>query len=636
MSSKKKKWLIITAIILAIIASFFIFKKKPQNEYTIVDLKKGTLIQTVTEVGTVKASQELELNFALSGQVNKITAKVGDLVKKDTVLMELDLNSLILKEKEAASSFDVAQANLNKLLKGATAQDIAISAAQEAQAKSAYSSAENDLAKALEVSAENLSQAAKKLADLESSSASDVTPLEQAVATAQTNLANAKISAQQTIDNSRDSLLNTADAKISIANSALDYINRLLNDADLKNTFGVKEDSTTLLNTKNDYALALDAKVPAAVTLLTAKAFTTEANLKNLVSLTLAYLEITNQTANNCFKSLENTVVSSVLPQATLDAYKTNVSANLSAVSTGVSAIQSADYAFRNALISYNTDVAAATDALSSAQVNLDDALKNARNTYNSAKLTGESQVAAAQSKLSAAKQAWNIAQKQLISLKTPARSEDIDLTRAQLAQAQANLDLIKKQESESQIIAPIDGQISKINYEIGEQVSSKAALTMLTENNFEIEVDISEADISKVKLNDSVVIDFDAFGETRKFSGAVYFIEPAATVISDITYYKVKISLTDTGANLQDVKAGMTANVTITTNKKDDVWLVPARAVIDKNGSGKIVRVLTDGSKVQEISVTTGISGNDGLIEINGDGLAAGQKIVTFIKVVN
>ncbi|MDP2943980.1 MAG: efflux RND transporter periplasmic adaptor subunit [bacterium] len=635
MSSKKKKGLIITAIILAIIASFFIFKKKPQNEYTTVDLKKGTLIQTVTEVGTVKASQELELNFALNGQVNKITAKVGDLVKKGTVLMELDLNSLILKEKEAASSFDVAQANLNKLLKGATAQDIAISAAQEAQAKSAYSSAENDLAKALELSAENLSQAAKKLADLESSSAGDVTPLEQTVATAQTNLANAKIGAQQTIDNSRDSLLNTADAKISIANSALDYINRLLNDADLKNTFGVK-DSTTFLDTKNDYALALDAKAPAAVTLLTAKAFTTEANLKNLVSLTLAYLEITNQTANNCFKSLENTVVSSVLPQATLDAYKTNISANLSAVSTGISAIQSADYAFRNALISYDTDVAAATDALSSARVNLDDALKNARNTYNSVKLTGESQVAAAQSKLSAAKQVWNIAQKQLISIKTPARAEDIDLTRAQLAQAQANLDLIKKQESESQIIAPIDGQISKINYEIGEQVSSKAALTMLTENNFEIEVDISEADISKVKLNDSVVIDFDAFGETRKFSGAVYFIEPAATVISDITYYKVKISLTDTGANLQDIKAGMTANVTITTNKKDDVWLVPARAVIDKNGSGKIVRVLDNGNKVQEIPVTIGISGNDGLIEINGDGLAVGQKIVTFIKVVN
>lgn len=635
MSGKKKKWLIIIAIIFVIIASFFIFKKKPQTEYTTVDLKKGALIQTVTEVGTVKANKELELSFALSGQVNKIMAKVGDLVKKDAVLMELDLNSLLLKEKEAASNLDVAKASLNKLLKGATAQDIAISAAQEAQAKSAYSSAENDLAKAQELAAENLSQAAKKLADLKSSAATDVTPQEQAVATAKTNLDNAKISSQQAIDNSRDSLLNTADAKISTANSSLDYINRLLNDDDLKATFSIK-DSTTLIDTKNDYSLAISAKAPAAATLLTSKAFPTEANLKNLVSLSIDYLSKTNEAANNCFKSLENTIVSSVLPQATLDAYKTNVSANLAAVSTGISAIQSADYAFRNALTSYNTNIAAATDAYNAAQVNLNDALNAAQNAYNSAKLNGESQVAAAQSKLSAAKQAWEVAQRQLASIKTPTRVEDIDLAKAQLAQAQANLDLIKKQESESQIIAPIDGQVSKINYEIGEQVSSKAALAMLTENNFEIEVDISEADISKVKVNDAVVIDFDAFGEARKFNGAVSFIEPAATVIQDITYYKVKISLTDPPENLQDIKAGMTANITITTDRKENVFMAPSRAVIDKNGSGKIVRVLESGNKVKEIPVTAGISGNDGLMEISGDGLSEGQKIITFIKAAN
>lgn len=635
MPKKTKKWLIIAAVLLAVIALFFIFRKKPQNEYTTVDLKKGTLIQTVTEVGTVKANKELELSFALSGQVNKITAKIGDLVKKDTILMELDLNSLLLKEKEAASSLDVAQANLNKLLKGATAQDIAVSAAQEAQAKSAYLSAETDLAKTVELNAESLSQAAKKLADLESSGSGDITPQEQAIATAKTNLTNTETSARQLIDNSRDNLLNTADAKISTANSALDYINRLLDDDDLKTTFSVK-DSTTLINTKNNYTLAANAKTLAAVTLATAKTFPTEANLKNLVSLAVDYLEKTNQTANDCFKSLENTVTSSALPQTTLDTYKTNVSAHLTAVSAGISSIQTADYTFRNALLSYDTSVAAATDALNSAQVNYEDALKTARNAYNSTKLSGESQTAAAQSKLNAAKRAWEVAQRQLASIKTPARTEDIDLAEAQLAQAQANLDLIKKQESESQIIAPMDGQISKINYEIGEQVSSKAALAMITENNFEIEVDISEADISKITIGNPVIIDFDAFGESRKFNGSVYFIEPAATVIQDITYYKVKINLTDGPEALKDIKAGMTANITVTTNRRDNVFLAPSRAVIDKNGSGKIVRILENNKNIKEIPVTLGISGNDGLVEISGEGLATGQKIVTLIKVAD
>ncbi len=632
MINKKNKWLVAIAIALIIGASFFIFRMKPQSEYTTVDLVKGMLVQTVTEVGTVKASQELELNFALSGKINKINAKVGDLVKKDAIIMELDLDSLLLKEKEAASSLEVAQANLDKLLKGATIQDIAISAAQEAQAKSAYVSAESDLAKTKELNAENLSQAAKKLTDLESSAPADITPLEQAVVTARTNITNTEISYRQTIDNARDNLLNTADSKISTANSALEYINRLLEDDDLGDTFSVK-DSTALLNTKNDYLLALNAKSPAALALSAAKISSTDINLKNLVSLSLTYLEITNRTANNCFESLENTVVSSALPQATLDLYKTNINANLSAVSLGISSIQTADYTYRNVLTSYDTSISTATNALSSAQVNLNDALISARNAYNYAKLNGESQVSVAQAKLSAAKQAWEVAQKQLIRIKTPARSEDIDLAKAQLAQVQANLDIVKKQEYDSQIIAPIDGQISKINYEIGEQVSSKAALAMITENNFEIEVDISEADISKVKLNDEVEVDFDAFGEDRKFKGSVYFIEPAATVIQDITYYKVKISLSLTEEGVQEIKAGMTANITITTDKKDDIFLIPSRAVLDKNGFGKFVRILESNDKIREIPIMTGLSGNDGLIEISGASLSVGQKVVTFIK---
>ncbi|MFA5886527.1 MAG: efflux RND transporter periplasmic adaptor subunit [Patescibacteria group bacterium] len=628
----KKRWIIIISLVLVLgLVIFFLLRKKTTVDYTTVELKKGTLIQTVAEVGTVKANKELELNFSLSGRINKITTKVGELVKKGQILMELDLSSLLLKEKEASSNLEVAQANLNKLLKGATPQELAILDAQVSQARVAYESASNDLDKTEAVAKENLTQAAKSLADLESNSEIDVTPQEQAILTAENNLANVKSSSQQTLDNSRNNTLIVADAKMAIANTALDYVSRLLNDNDLKSTFSVL-DGANLNSTKVSYNAGLVLKAQLTSVLAIAKKDPSEENLRALSSGALAYLNGVYQAVSYCFKALEATVVSSYLSQTTLDLYKSNVSANLSALSAGISVVQEADYSLTNSLLAYKNNVATATDSLSAAKVNLNNAIKLARNSYNSTKLSGESQVADAKARMAAAREAWSVAYKQLTKIKTSARVEDIELSRAQLAQAQANLDLIKKQESDSQIIAPIDGQVSKINYEIGEQVGTLAALTMLTENNFEIEVDISESDISKIKLQDPVAITFDAFGEVRQFKGQIYFIEPASTVIQGVIYYKVKILLVDSPENLVDIKAGMTANTTIMTNKKEDIFMVPARAVIDKNGAGKFIRLLENG-QVREISVVVGISGNDGLLEIKGDGLSAGQAVITFVN---
>ena len=56
----------------------------------------------------------------------------------------------------------------------------------------------------------------------------------------------------------------------------------------------------------------------------------------------------------------------------------------------------------------------------------------------------------------------------------------------------------------------------------------------MLGENNFEIEVLVSEADIAKVEKDDEVIITLDAFGDETEFTGIVYFIEPAETEVPE------------------------------------------------------------------------------------------------------
>jgi multidrug efflux pump subunit AcrA (membrane-fusion protein) len=172
------------------------------------------------------------------------------------------------------------------------------------------------------------------------------------------------------------------------------------------------------------------------------------------------------------------------------------------------------------------------------------------------------------------------------------------------------------------------------MEFEIGEQVNAnQPALSLLTEGNLEVEVDISESDINKINVNDKVEITFDSLGEDKKFVGQVGFIEPAETVIQDVIYYKVEIYLADIASEYQTlIKPGMTTNIVITTAEKENVLIAPNRAIIDKNGSGKFLRLLVN-EKLMEIPVSVGLKGDNGLVEIISDQVKAGDLAITFIK---
>ncbi|MEA3464178.1 MAG: HlyD family efflux transporter periplasmic adaptor subunit, partial [Patescibacteria group bacterium] len=182
--------------------------------------------------------------------------------------------------------------------------------------------------------------------------------------------------------------------------------------------------------------------------------------------------------------------------------------------------------------------------------------------------------------------------------------------------------------------------------YEIGEQTkATQPVISMLAEDNYEIEVLISETDIAKIKINDEAKITLDAFGENIKFSGKVFFIEPAETVIQDVIYYKVLVEFANDAnppagpaareqrgwRTPSNIKSGMTANVIITTAEKKNVLIMLSRAVIERNGGDKIVRVLV-GDAVKEVPVQIGLRGDEGMVEVLG-GVKEGDEVVTFMK---
>jgi len=634
----KRLILAIILVIVLVLIFLLIRGRKPKEEYSTTPVVLGSLVQTVNETGTVKAAQEVSLNFLSVGRIAEVMVKVGDEVEVETPLISLEKEALELRKIEAEAGLKIAQANLSKLLAGASGEAVAISRFEIEQAQANESAASIDLEKVKKTVAENLIQAEKTLFDLESSSPTNITPQEQAVNSAKTALDNTKQSGQRNIDSSRDSALLTFSDKILTGKIALDNLNTILEDDNAKNLLGVKN-SATLTSTKNSRLLALSMISDTEEALKKARSSGSASDLNQAGSKVRDFLTQTNQALSHAYSLLEATITSATFSQTKLDSYKTLVSSQSSQVSAANNATEAALQAFNNSQTAYSTSVSAAEENLRQAQVNLTSAISTARNNLISLRLSGDQQIAAAQARLDNAKQSVSLARARLNNVIAPARAQDIALAEAQISQARANLASIEKQINDSVLKAPLKGLVIEINYNPGEQFSGagKPVIKMLANNNFEIEVDISESDINKIKFSDEALITIDAFSNDLTFTGRVSFIEPAQTLVQGIVYYRVKIEFTDLNKINNDLnmiglalKSGMTANIVITTDKRANALQVPARAIIDREGQ-RIVRVLENG-KVREAVVATGLRGDEGLVEILS-GLNEGEEVITFIR---
>jgi len=150
-------------------------------------------------------------------------------------------------------------------------------------------------------------------------------------------------------------------------------------------------------------------------------------------------------------------------------------------------------------------------------------------------------------------------------------------------------------------IYSPADGTISVLNVELGErvlgtqQMAGTELLRVANLNNMEVEVDVNENDIVKIKIGDEANVEVDAYLK-KKFKGIVTSISNSAstTLTSDqVTNFKVKVRiLKDSYQDLLEGKPstyspfrpGMTATVDIITTTKNNVLAVPISSVVVKS----------------------------------------------------
>jgi len=230
----------------------------------------------------------------------------------------------------------------------------------------------------------------------------------------------------------------------------------------------------------------------------------------------------------------------------------------------------------------------------------------NAQQTISTTKITNTTNI--------------NTAQATISTLET--KLQEDGLYQAQINQAQAKILLLQDQIQESILRTPNKGQIIKVNKKEGEIVKvTESVISFLPAHPFQIEVDIYEEDIVNVKIANPVDITLVAFPD-QVFKGRVVSIDPAEELIEGVVYYGIAIDFEETK---EGIKPGMTADIVIETDKKENVLVIPENALEKINGK-KIVKVFKDG-EIEEREIEIGLEGDNDLIEVVS-GLEEGEEI--------
>jgi HlyD family secretion protein len=194
---------------------------------------------------------------------------------------------------------------------------------------------------------------------------------------------------------------------------------------------------------------------------------------------------------------------------------------------------------------------------------------------------------------LASAKAALELAQitakrKQELVNEHAAAQADLDNAVANLHQAeatvqmkQANLELAQVNLDHCSIYSPVDGIVISRSVDVGQTVAAamNAPVLFLIANDLkkmQIDSNVAEADVGNIEVGQSVEFTVDAF-PYRTFHGEVHQNRNAALTVQNVVTYDIVISVDNPDLKL---KPGMTANLSIAVQHRDNVVKIPNAAL--------------------------------------------------------
>jgi len=217
-----------------------------------------------------------------------------------------------------------------------------------------------------------------------------------------------------------------------------------------------------------------------------------------------------------------------------------------------------------------------------------------------------------------------------------------IALDQAAVAQAQASLEESQVNLRYTDILSPVDGVVVSRNVDVGQTVAASfqtPTLFLIAQDLTKMQVDtnVSESDVGRVQEEQPATFTVDAYPGQR-FRGKVAQVRNAPITVQNVVTYDVVVAVDNAKLEL---KPGMTANVTVTTAKRDQVLRIPVRALRFRPegeataGTPKeesAVYVLGSDGALRRVEVQAGVRDNQ-RVEVLGGDLHEGDQVVTGLR---
>ena len=214
----------------------------------------------------------------------------------------------------------------------------------------------------------------------------------------------------------------------------------------------------------------------------------------------------------------------------------------------------------------------------------------------------------------------YRSAKEKLTLLKKGARQEDRDALRAQIRQAEAAVRLAQIHLRNTSIRAPISGIVSQRFLDQGALVSTTApVLRIVAMDRVKVVAQVVEREIAQLMCGAIADIQVDAYGE-EVFQGELICISP--TVNPESRTADIEI-----GVNNKDhlLKPGMFARVSIVTQRREGVLLLPKESLAEQDGAPQVF--VNEKGKASRRVVSLGVRGEQHVEVLRG--LEAGDEVI-------
>jgi HlyD family secretion protein len=167
---------------------------------------------------------------------------------------------------------------------------------------------------------------------------------------------------------------------------------------------------------------------------------------------------------------------------------------------------------------------------------------------------------------------------------KQPVQIQQLEIA---LSQAQLQLESAQRTLEEMTLVAPVSGTVTAVNIKANETTTGEAAVVLSDLSTLVVDINLDETDVASASVGQEATVTLDAFSNVE-IMGTVTSIAPVAEVQSGVVLYPVTVRLEPTSV---PARAGMTADVEIVTASRENVLIVPLRAIHSINGRSFVLR---------------------------------------------